>query len=55
LRPLDETRLARTDTAPASWRQTIEFSDTQQLLDANMYRRATLRPEFEVATIDAVR
>jgi transposase len=43
------------ELAPASWRQTLASSDTQRLLDANMYRRATLRPEFEAATIDAVR
>jgi transposase len=43
------------ELAPASWRQTLESSDTQQLLDANMYRRATLWPEFEAAALDAVR
>jgi transposase len=43
------------DLAPASWRQTRKLPDVQQRLDANMYRRATVRPEFEAGTIDAVR
>jgi transposase len=42
------------ELAPASWRQTLACSDTKRLLDANMYRRATLRPGCEAPTINAV-
>ena len=42
------------ELAPASWRQTLACSDTHRLLDANIYRRVTLRPGCETRTIDAV-
>jgi hypothetical protein len=30
------------DLAPLNWKQTLEKSDAQQRLDANIFRRATL-------------
>jgi transposase len=42
--------------APASWRQTLaRQSDTQQLLDTNVYRRASIAPVEALPLADAVR
>jgi hypothetical protein len=30
------------DLAPANWKQTLDNQDTQQRLDANLFRRASL-------------
>ena len=44
------------ELAPASWRQTIACPDAQRLLDANIYRRASLGPgEIPTALADAAR
>jgi transposase len=44
------------ELAPASWRQTLACSDTQQLLDVNIYRRASLGTgELPTPLVDAAR
>jgi hypothetical protein len=43
------------ELAPASWRETLACSDTQLLLDANIYRHATLQLGCESPTVGAVR
>jgi transposase len=44
------------ELAPASWRQTAACSHTHQLLDANIYRRASLGTgEIPTALVDAAR
>jgi len=44
------------ELAPMLWRQTLERPDVQQRLDANVYRRASLRPSpVPTAVVEAVR
>ena len=44
------------ELAPASWRQTLACSDTQHILDANIYRRASIaRVENPSSIADAIR